>query len=253
MKMNIRKAKKKKKHLILKLLVIIIIGVFCASLLIKYFSNKAAPFFMSYAESETRKLTTLIINKAVTKQIANDFNEEDLFDIIKDNEGRVQIITYNSKNVTKILNSITSLVQLNLKAIEEGNIDLLELPDDTLNNYDSNLLEKGIIYEIPFGAISNSSLLSNVGPKIPVKFNLIGDVVSGIDTNIKEYGINNALLEVGVSINVTTRINLPFVSDEITVSTIIPISMKIIEGSIPNFYAGNIKSSFKIIENYNNI
>ena len=38
---------------------------------INYYSKKAYPILKSYAEAETKKLTILIINKAVTKQLYN--------------------------------------------------------------------------------------------------------------------------------------------------------------------------------------
>ena len=191
------KLKRKKKKSILTIITLIFILVLIASfLLINFFSKKASPILFSYAESETRKLTTLIINKAVTKQIASNMDVEELFEIVKNNDNDIQLITYNSINVTKMLNAITSLVQLNLKAIEEGNIDLMELPDDTLSSYDEDKLRQGIIYEIPMGVINSSAFLANVGPKIPVKLNLIGDVVTGVESKVSEYGINNAMLEV---------------------------------------------------------
>lgn len=243
------KLKKRKKRSILTTVVVIFILILISSFLfIDFFSKKASPILFSYAESETRKLTTLIINKAVTKQIASNMEVDDLFDIVKNNDNEIQLITFNSINVTKMLNAITSLVQLNLKAIEEGNIDLLELPEDTLSSYDKDKLKEGIIYEIPMGAITSTAFLSNIGPKIPVKLHLIGDVVTGVESKVSEYGINNALLEVGINVKVTSKINLPFISKDVEVSTTVPIVMKIIQGKIPNMYLDNIKASSNIIE-----
>ena len=248
--MKLKGTKKKKKNNILAIIIFLIIIVLISSIfLLKYLSTKVTPFFLSYAESETRKLTTLIINKAVTKQIASDMEIDEIFDIVKNDNGEIILISFNSKNVTKILNSITNLVQLNLKSIEEGNVDLLELPDNSLKGYNKELLKQGIIYEIPIGAVTNSAFLANLGPKIPVKLRLIGDVVSGVNTKVSEYGINNAYLEVSVEVTVTTRINLPFISREIEVKNNIPIAMKVIQGKIPNFYLDNIKGSSNIVEN----
>lgn len=244
--------KKKKKHIFTKITIVLLLVIFASISLIKYFSNKSSPILFSYAESETRKLTTLIINKAVTKQIASDnMNTDDLFEIVKNNDNDIQLITFNSINVTKMLNAITSLVQLNLKAIEEGNIDLMELPEDTLSSYPEDKLKQGIIYEIPMGVITNNSFLSNLGPKIPVKLHLIGDVVTGVNSKVSEYGINNALLEVGIDVTVTSRINLPFISKEVKVSTTVPVVMKIIQGNIPNMYLDSIKNSSNIVEKSN--
>ena len=241
------KLKKRRKRRIGSIIVILFILIMIGTLLfIKYFSDKAGPILYSYADAEVRKLTTLVINKAVTKQIASDMDVDEMFDIVKNDAGEIQLITFNSTNVTRMLNAITNLVQLNLKAIEEGNIDLLELPDNTLVGYDEDKLREGIIYEIPIGVVSNISFLNNLGPKIPVKLDFIGDVTTGVESKVTEYGLNNALLEVDINISVTSRINLPFITENVTISTNVPIAMKIIQGKVPEMYLDGITSFLEI-------
>ncbi len=235
--MNLKRRKKKK--IINKIFILFILIIIVSFFVIKIFDDRVKPILLSYAEAETRKLTTLVINKAVTKQIALNMDPDNLYEIETNDNNEINIVSYNSTTVTKILNSITNLVQLNLKSIEEGNIDLLELPD----TYDSDKLKEGIIYEIPFGAITNISFLSNLGPKIPVKLHLIGDVTSGIRSNLTEYGINNALLEIGVNIEVTCRINMPFISKQIKVDNTVPIVIKLIQGKVPEYYFNGFSSN----------
>ena len=234
---------KKKTRIFNILFVIVIISLLCSYLLISRLNTKGMPLLMSYAEAETKKITTLVINNAVTKQLANTLENDYLFNIEKDNNGEIKMITYNSVNVTRILNTITNLIQLNLKSIEEGNIDLIELPSTVLEEYDRELLKQGIIYEIPVGVITENSFLSNLGPKIPLKLHLIGDVISNIETKVTEYGINNALIEVGVYVEVTTKINLPFISKTVKVSNVIPVSIKVIQGKIPEMYLNGFSTT----------
>ena len=228
--------RKKKKRKILLIIILIFISVIIVSLwLINYYSKKAIPLIVSYAEAETKKLTILIINKAVTKQI-NNMDTEEIFDITYNNDGEIVLIDFNSKTTSKILSTMTSLVELNLRAVEEGKIDMLELPDNSLDAYNMELLEKGIILEVPIGIVTGSNFLYNLGPKIPVKLSLVGDVSTGFSSEIVEYGINNALLKLMIDIEVDTKIILPIVSDEITIDCSIPIAMKVIQGKIPNYY-----------------
>ena len=216
-------------------------------LFINYYSKKALPIILSYAESETKKLTILVINKAVTKQI-NNMDTNELFDIAYNKDGEITLIDFNSKKTSKILSTMTSLVELNLRAVEEGKIDMLELPDNSLSDYNMNLLEKGIIVEVPIGIITNSSLLYNIGPKIPVKLSLVGDVVTGFSSEVVEYGINNALLKLMIDIKVDTKIILPIVSDQITIDCSIPIAMKVIQGKIPSYYIDGFTTKSNIVE-----
>lgn len=233
----------RKKNRLFYILIITITTIIFSLILINYFSKRVMPIFMTYAEAETKRLMTFIINKAVTKQMAIDNLNNDLFAIIKNDKGEIQMVDFNAVVVTKMLNMTTNLVQLNLKAIEEGNIDLLEIPDAELNGIDPKLLKKGIVYEIPVGTITKNTFLANLGPKIPVRMHLIGDVVSSIETDVLPYGINNAMINVGVRIEVSSRINLPFVSKIVTVETVVPIDMKVIQGIIPNYYINGFSSN----------
>ena len=246
MKMNVRR--KKKSNLILKLIVIILVSVFCAFALIRYYSNNISPIFMVYAEDEVSRIVSIIVNDSINNEIVEKMNGNDIFEIVRNIEGDIQLVNYNSKNVNTLLNEISLIIQEKLKLLEIGDINKLEISDSVLSNYDIKLLKNGIVCEIPFGSFTKSSLISNVGPKIPVKFNLLGDVSTGIDTVIKEYGINNAFLEVYIEVSVNVRVHLPFISDKIVVSDRMPISMKIIQGNIPECYAGSIRSTFGIVD-----
>ena len=246
MRMILKKTKKKKNGLLITIAILISVMTM-TFLFINYYSKKALPIILSYAESETKKLTILVINKAVTKQI-NNMDTDELFDIDYNKDGEITLIDFNSKKTSKILSTMTSLVELNLRAVEEGKIDMLELPDNSLSDYNMNLLEKGIIVEVPIGIITNSSLLYNIGPKIPVKLSLVGDVVTGFSSEVVEYGINNALLKLMIDIKVDTKIILPIVSDQITIDCSIPIAMKVIQGKIPSYYIDGFTTKSNIVE-----
>ena len=240
--------RKNKKHNILLLILLILTSVIILSLIfINYYSNKAYPILKSYAESETKKLTVLIINKAVTKQLYN-MDVEELFKITYNKDGEIILIDFDTKKTSKALSTMTSLVELNLRAVEEGKIDMLELPENSLSDYNMDLLEKGIIVEVPLGVVTESNLLYNIGPKIPVKLSLIGDVSTGFSTEVVEYGINNALLKLMIDIKVDTKIILPIISDKLTIECSIPIAMKVVQGTIPNYYINGFTTKSNIAE-----
>ena len=212
----------------------------------KYINKKVTPLFLSLAQSETEKLATLIINDAVGKQVSDDLKTDNLFEVNKDDSGIITSIDFNSNVVNKFLTTITTSVELNLKYLEEGRIDLLNLPDSILISYDKNDLEKGIIYRIPSGAIFNNKILSNIGPKIPVKLNLIGSITSNIKTKTTNYGINNALIEVYVNLKVTLEVILPYTKKMATVSSDIPIALKMVHGIVPKYYSNSTSDNLAI-------
>ena len=220
------------------LLFLIILSIISSFFVISYFGKQAKKVLLPIAVADTRKIITLIINSSVTKQITNDMNKGNLFEIEKNNDGTIQMIDYNSKEVTKILNAITYNIEHSLRQIESGNVEDF---NNVLKDYDDNLLKEGIIAEIPFGVIFDNPILNNLFPKVKLKLNIIGDVISNLETEIKPYGINNALIEVRVHLEVSSQINLPFVSERITISNTIPISMKLIEGTVPEAYISSYK------------
>mgnify|MGYP004564696983 FL=1 len=245
MRMILKRKRKKKNKIINTIIIILIFLVLFIIIFINYYSNKSKDVLMAYAESETRKLTILVINKAITKQMSDSW-ANDIFDVVYNDKGEIILIDFNSQNTAKILSTMTSLIELNLRAIEEGKIDMLELPNNSLESYDMNLLEKGIITYIPFGIATGSSLLYNLGPKIPVKLSLLGDVITGFSTDVTEYGINNALIKLMIDVKVDTRIILPIISEEITINANIPIAMKVVQGKIPDYYMNGFTSRSNI-------
>ncbi len=232
--MNLKKRKKKK--IINKLVIIIILLIISISHVLKIFNDKMLPQIINYSEVETKKIVSTIINSTIIEQIAKNTTMDDLFITLKDSSGNIKSIDINSSEANKLLVDATTLVEQNLKYLENGEIEKLNLSSNILSSHDPLKLKKGIIYEVPSGVILNNVLLNNLFPKIPVKMDLIGDIFCKLNTQIESYGINNALLKVNINIEAEVKILLPFVSQNTKISTDIPIVMKIIEGNVPNYY-----------------
>ena len=125
--------------------------------------------------------------------------------------------------------------------INYNNKEVVKLLDNITFNIEDELKNREIYGEIPFGVIFNNAMLSNLGPIIKLKFLFISSVISKIETEVKPYGINNAYLEIRVNISVTGRIILPFVSEEVTINNVIPITISIVSGKVPEAYISSYK------------
>lgn len=230
-RMNFKK-KKKKKIINIIILLIILLGISVIYLL-KIFNKKVIPQLLSYSEIETKKIVSSIINATVIENISKNTYEEDLFKTTKTSDNNIKSIDFDSSKVTKLLSDTSKLIDQNIRYIEKGEVDKLNLQNISIN-------KKGIIYEIPSGIIFNNIILNNVMPKIPVKINLIGNTFCKLNTDVKDYGINNALIKVNINIEVEVKILLPFVSKNTKISTDVPIIIKLIEGAVPNYYLDRI-------------
>lgn len=193
---------------------------------------------MSYVRSEVKNETIKIINSVVNEEISNISNLDEMIYITKNSSDDIQMIDFNSSYVNNILNTTTNKLLSKLDDI--GN----NIFCDNCNIYKYN---DGIIYEVPLGLISNNIFISNLGPKIPLKLSIVGDIFSNINTVVKEYGINNALVEVSISISVNEKVVIPFLSESINIKTSIPISIKLIQGNIPIYYGNSFGKNSNIL------
>lgn len=236
--------KRKLSNYLVLIFIIIILSLISTYYIIKYFSNAIKDNALVYGEAEARKFITMIINSAVNEDSKKKINIDNLMDITKNSNDEIQLITYDSNNVLTILNNITDNIQKKLSLVEEGKLDSVDLPV----YYDKDKLKKGVIYEIPVGLITNNIFLSNLGAKIPVRYKMIGDVCSNISTTVSSYGINNALVEVDVYVEVSMIVNLPFITERITISNKIPLSLKIIQGVVPSYYLGEFTTNSNTVK-----
>jgi len=223
------KLKKRKK---LKPIIIIIILLTTIATSIHYINKIISPKLTEYASIEIKKLSNLIITKSIKTETLEKLNIEDLFIITRNEKDEILTLDINTITLNKIILSSTINIQENLKALEQGKIN---------SNNDEN--KNGVVLKIPLGQIYNNFLLNNLGPKIPVKLKILGDMETKVNTNIKNYGINNALIEITLDIKVKEKVILPINTEEITVTQTLPIAMKIIKGTVPNYYSGEINKS----------
>lgn len=203
-------------------IMLIVMSIVMSLVALKYFSVRANTVLLPMAEGKLRKIVSTIINSS-TNNLTFDSS---LFTMDKDQNNEIRMINYNSYEVTKLINEVTCNIEMEL---------------DKLNENKGSELDKYVISEVPFGSIFNSSFLRRLGPKIPLKAEMVGSIVSNIETEVKPYGINNAYVETRIFLEVTAIIYLPFVSKEIKISNIIPISINIVQGSVPQGYITTFK------------
>ena len=214
------------------------ISLISSIVLINYYGKRIKPNLIKYGESETKRIITIIINNTIHNITKDNLDLKSIIKVEKNNQNQINSIDFDSQKITKIEDYINRNIYVNIKAIENGKLNQ-DINIKEISKVDYEEIQNGIIYYIPYGNITNNILINNIGPKIPIKFTTSGEVTSNIDTKVKEYGINNALIEVSVKVSVTMIINMPFVGKEVTVKNKVPIFMKIIQGELPNYYLTN--------------
>lgn len=214
--MRFRSYKKKKINVFFTRGLIIIIITFLLSLMVvNYFSGQIKTILLPIAEARVNKYVSNMINKATS----NILFDKELLEVNKNNNDEIEMITYNTYEVTKLIDKITKNIQDEFNGLEHGMVD-----DDF------------VIQEIPFGVIFGNVFLRNLGPKINIRFDMIGNLLTNIETEVKPYGINNAYVETRVFIEANARVIIPFVTKNIKITNVVPISINIYQGKVPNGY-----------------
>ena len=227
---------KKLKKISLIFIYLFIIGFISSLILISYFSQKITPSLKNYSKSEAKKIITIVINNSISNKLTTSLDIEDIFNTKKDSLTNTTIMNLDTKKITTLQNVFNKEISKNLKLVEIGKINSLNINLKELSDIDYEEIKNGLVYYIPAGNLTGSILTNNLGPKIPLKFNMSGDVISQITTDVKEYGINNSLLEVKLKVKASMIITMPFVSEEVNVKTENPLIIKIIQGQTPNYY-----------------
>ena len=201
-------------------------------ILINILNKKALPLFNKYSKLETKKIISSVVNSSVTNYVKDNIDTNNLLITTKDNSGNIKSIDFNTKEVNRILTGTSKIVEENLRYLENGKLDKLGIN----TNISNSRLNKGVVFELPSGIIFNNNIMSNIMPKIPIKLELVGNIICYINTDIKNYGINSALITINIAVVAEEKILLPFSNTTTKVETNIPIVMKLIEGNIPSYY-----------------
>lgn len=135
---------------------------------------------------------------------------------------------------------LTEKISKTLIDIDNGVIEPKYIPERIKKGRFKHI-RKGILCDISFSSLRNSTLFANIGPSIPIKLVFLGQVSTDIQTDIKDYGINNMMVSLNLVIVVKEQISMPISSIKKNVSVKIPISMDIVKGEVPSYYGYGIR------------
>ncbi|WP_335869654.1 sporulation protein YunB [Bacillus sp. 2205SS5-2] len=195
------------------------------------------PSLMSIAETKTRQFAAQAINDAISKKISENIDINEL--IVEHETGGKISYSFNPQIYNRAISEATIRVQKYLDYVESGDLEKLEsFKSDIEIEYSDDQPHNGIIYEIPLGMATKNTLLSNLGPRVPVRFEILGAVTSSVDTKIIESGINNTYLEIYIKINVQMNVIIPLSEKKIEISNSVKIGDLFYPGEVPQFYNG---------------
>ena len=191
------------------ILVIIVIFFFFNSILY-IFQKNILPTALLISEERLKKQATEVINETALDIYSNDFDYSKIIIIDKDNDGNITLLRAD----TVKLNYLSSKLVLSMNR----KVDELE--------------EIGI--KIPLGYMTKNLIFYNLGPKINVKMNQVGNITSDYESIFESAGINQTRHKIYLNVHMKMRVVVPFNSEEVEITSQIPIAETIIVGKIPD-------------------
>lgn len=229
----------------LKLILEIVFLAFLISVVfVLCIGKKLNPTIRNYSTVEAKRFGTFIINYSLDKDFLKSLNG-DIFETTNNNKGEIQMIDFKTKEVNEVLEKAAAKVQKQLIDLENGNIDNMNIAD-TFKGLRYEKIKNGVVCELPMGVVFSNVLFSNSGPIIPIKFNFIGQVLTNLNTKVETYGINSVYIEVKLHIEITELITMPLKTEEVKIETDVPLTIKVIQGSIPNYYQQQLQKDSSI-------
>jgi sporulation protein YunB len=207
-------------------------------LLLNLFNKNVNPKLEKVVEMDIDKMINNIITEYSLKE---DYDTiKNILIINKNNAGEIIDIDFDLSSLYNFSSHITDELKNDLSNLEVGKT--------SMDYYDENLsINKDyFVLMVPYGIASDNIYFSNLGPKIPVKVKFIGSILTGVKTKVTDYGINNSLIEVYTTIDISTLVITPVSSKRNSRNFEILVASKIIEGKIPEIYGGIMEKNSSI-------
>lgn len=221
-------------------IMLILFCVFVVDIFLILFFKDNLGYKISYtAKIKIEELTRYYLNSTIKKFLNLDINNYININYVNNNIVSVDIDN-NKANV--LLFKIIESLEENIYEIEKGKIE-------KYHNLEMLRASDGIVVFMPLGVVSNSSLFSRLGPKIPVKISFLENINAFVDVDVENYGINNSLIKLYININIEEVIELPIVKETENIEYKFLIASKLINGKVPSMLGGVIESNSGIVNN----
>lgn len=176
-------------------------------------------------------------NLIINKEVANYIKDNNLGDIpslyvIKYNEkGEIISSSLDSRKINEYIGK--SIKKLSSSIDNKIYISYIEKYFKTLkiNN------RKYIL--VPFGIVTNNPFLYNFGPKIVLSYDLITSLLFNVEVSIKNYGLNNVIVETYLTIKIEQTILKPVVNKVTTYNNKFLLSTDIVYGKVSDYSGYN--------------
>ena len=215
-----KKFKSKTKSRIEYFIIIIFVFTFVQ---MDYYNKRITNSILDISSTKLEEITNVYIKKDIVP-MNSDVNK--LLTINKNQKDEILYVDINTEEANKIMVDVVTKIQ--------KSINKIEFNDNLLKKYNNNIYMK-----VPL-TFNSGSMISSLGPKIPVRLDFYEQVLASIDTEVTNYGINNALIKIYLTIDLEQKIYVPFKKEKFKRSYRVLLSAKMTNGTVPSILGGTI-------------
>lgn len=210
--------------------------------LVFFFTFIIFNMYSSSASNNLKKVAFIKLNEFMESFLSNNINFDllkddvmkDIIVINKNKDGEILYVSYDMDQAYFALEVVTQELETAISELENGS--------SNVNSRNIVNGKKGIALKMPFFINSKNMFISNLGPNIYIPVNFVGSVLTNIKTKITDYGINNALVEIYVTVVLETNLISPVVEKNSKIDYDVLVASTVINGRIPSVYGGLIES-----------
>ncbi|MFT8340434.1 MAG: sporulation protein YunB [Clostridium beijerinckii] len=205
---------RRKTHKYISFIVLIIVIIVILNITVVFFDQRVMPSVTEIATIMAKSQTLDIINKKSVDILSKDFKYDEMVKIEKDSQGNIILIQADTGKLNYIAAELST----------ECNKELSDM--------------KNTAIKVPLGWMSDKSAFYNIGPKISVEIEPIGNISTSYESKFESAGINQTRHKIYLNVTAKIRLRLPLRNQDAEVSTQVPVSDTIIVGKIPNTTLG---------------
>ena len=208
------------------ILLLVLSFIICAT----YFRNNIVPIVIESSEAQVRAIGTNAVNLAATTVLQENITYADLFTIVKNEKGEIEMIQANSPRINSIARQIANLAQANLDDLGVQNLD------------------------IALGTFTGLALLTGFGPNVSIKIMPIGTANCDFVSTFISAGINQTIHRIYIDVYADIDVITPIADPTICVKAEVLVCENVIIGKIPDTYlmVGNLGEIYNLSPNNSN-
>jgi sporulation protein YunB len=176
---------------------------------ILYVDHTLRPALMTIAEAHLKEKAAQVINDSITARISQDTNYNKLINFREGAGGKISAGYFDLQEATRIQQKAVSSIQDALTSMEQKEMS------------------------IPMGMALNNSILSQIGPDVPIQVTPHAVVKSNIGVETRDVGINQSVHILYLDLQVEASVIIPFSTKDTVIATRAPLAYLWTAGDVP--------------------